>query len=226
MSQNDFLEAMETWLKSKSYRIGGDVGGEDLKATKEVWKTRAAVGVMKLGLHALGVHLPANQMFHKISGGAKAEPLEKALEPFYLMSDLLGWSLTPIGKQNAVFLIVFADTQTPELILTRCEEFMEAAPELAKLGVRVNRQHCGITIRVLLAYYDEGKYFNHCVALDSKGSQSKFFAKVYLQTGFVLIPKGYVKWSKPPGIFGFLANIEPFSMEEAFEVLGFSKKGT
>ena len=64
------------------------------------------------------------------------------------------------------------------------------------------------------------------VALDSKGSQSKFFAKVYLQTGFVLIPKGYVKWSKPPGIFGFLANIEPFSMEEAFEVLGFSKKGT
>jgi hypothetical protein len=220
---------METWLKSKSYRVGFEADGEGVNATKELWKTRIAVGAMKLGLHALGVHLPANQMFHRISGGAKGEALENAVFEFEVLSPLVGWSVMPMPNQNAVFLIVFADTQTPELILTRCEEFMKAAPGLAKLGFRVNGQRCGIVVRVLLAYYDEAKYFEHIVALRSEGTKMKFFAKVYIQTGFVLISKGYVRWTNTPGILGFFEkepSKEPFTMEEAFEVLGLSKKGT
>lgn len=198
ISKESFLGATEAWLESKSYRVG--VGEQGVNATKAVWATRITLGVLKLGLHAAGVKLPASQVFHPVSGGADAQKIEKALAPLTPLSDVLGWSIAPMTLGNGLFAFICADALSPQGILERTEQMMNLAPNLANLGIKVKGKHSGLHLRVVLAYFDDRICCEHFRLLEAKGTRSKRFAMIWLRTGFLSIPQRTVKWTEPPGL--------------------------
>ena len=200
MSQQNeiFLQAMTAWLESKGYGIG--VQGRDVNATKEKWAIRIGLTLMKLGIHALGGKIPAGQRFHMVNSHMTAEKLTEALTPFWPLFDLVGWSLGPMPVGNSLFLVNFADAMTTGEIMKRYEQIFELSPAVANLGIKVQHRHAGIVAHLFLAYFDERIYNEHFRTLESRGSDWKFWSRLFVRTGFLNIPRRTVKWTKAPGL--------------------------
>lgn len=211
------LDALERSLESKGYEIG--VQGRNVDATKEKWAIRIGLTLAKLGLHAAGMKIPNRQKIQIVSSKMTAEKLTVALAPFSEYADLVAWSLDPMPPKNAIFVVILGDELASDEILRRYDQFLKLAPEVARLGITINREHAGIQVRVFLAYFKPAIFQEHLRSLLDKGSPWKFWRKTYAQTGFLDVQHRTLKWSKPPGItFGIPMKdpLTPVDVEQLF----------
>lgn len=157
-------------------------------------------GVMKIAgpiFEVLGAVTPI------ISGGkAKAEKVRQALKPYNELSDLVGVKIAQKITDTGQFLIpvIFGDDTRSKEINERFDLFMEFAPSVANLGIRINFQNAGLYLFPLIVFFDKQIYSKRAPKVLAHGWQQNFWKKTYLRACTINVAEKKLDWADMKGL--------------------------
>jgi len=197
-----FIQSMAAWMQNNGLQLGNapeDIDlGDSLKLAKIVGGIFTGLGGTPL--------FP--------SGGAKAEKVKRALEPFNRMADLVGLHI-PHGIDASgqyMILVILADELSPRDILERFDLFTEFASGVAKLGWQIAFQSGEMSLYPLIVYFDSRKYARNAPKVLSNGWRLQFWKKINLHACAIDILQGKIEWAEMHGV--------PRMVEQAYNAVG------
>ena len=192
-SPEAFLQSASAWMLNNNLILGDVPEDIDLQGSLKLTKVAASI------FTALGSLTPLIA-----TGGAKAEKVKRALEPYNRLTDLAGLHI-PQGMDASgqyMILIIRADALSPKEIHERFDLFVEFASGVAALGWRINFQAGEMKLYPVLVYFDSGRFAVDAPKVLEKGWQLKFWKKISLRACAVDIPKAKIEYAEIRGVSG------------------------
>jgi hypothetical protein len=105
-----------------------------------------------------------------------------------------------VDSQQFIIPLMYADSLTPKDVDERFDLFVEFAPSIANLGLRLNFQNLGLYIFPLLIYFDGKKYVQHSRIILQNGWRRKLWKKIYLRAHAVDLSHEKIELAEMQGI--------------------------
>jgi len=191
LSREYFTQSMAAWMVNQGMILGTAPEDIDLYAS---------VKFMKMAGKVFQVFGSSAPMF--VSGGAKADKVKQVLDPFVSLSDLVGVKIPEgvVDSQQFIIPLMYADSLNPKDVDERFDLFVEFAPSVANLGMRLNFQNLGLYIFPLLIYFDSKKYTQRVQTILQNGWRRKLWKKIYLRAYAVDLSHEKIELAEMQGI--------------------------
>lgn len=218
MQQERFLDAISVQLGSKGFQVPGHWKDVDLRGQVEAGKVAAKIAQAILS-GTLGVSAPQI----RFSGTAKEKEIVQAVSRIAPLANLVGFRVAGAVQGQSVIAVILADHLSATDVTARFPEFMAHAPELARIGYRINYQTLGVMIHPIAVYFDQAAYSRNADAILSGGWQTNAWRKLFLKAAAVDASNRHIEWARPTGLarIGYSLGVknEPFDDNDVSETL-------
>src|SRR5215211_1217764 len=185
-----FTKGMVRWLHDNKYQVGTNVQGVE-QAEDIASKTALLSAKVDAVTGGLGSVIAVF-----VSGGASAEEVREAVEPFTPLSDIVGLR----SSGDGLLAVIYADELPTETIGLRFEQLFELGVRIRKIA---NMRVFGLGsafVFPLLVYFDGRQYYRNAPIMLESGYKrrmgSSFGGSVTLVAGFANVPERTVTWAK------------------------------